>query len=358
MSKRDDIKKIWQESFNDSRSYVEMYFERVYRDEDAMTLVDEKSVTVSSLLLQRFNMSFHGSVIPVSYIAGAATRRSQRGKGYMSTLLRDSLEASAERGDMLCALIPSRLALYYFYARYGFSTVFYSKEQRFTSLHSFPVAGCYGVSDGQTSEDTWLAFDRFQRKRTCYILHSRRDFDNIQSDLEADGGDFVAVEVNDEDSGPVIVSMAWAVMRDDLLVVTDVMGEDADARTAALHELRRLHPDVPFLVLGDPSDATGGRLMPRGMARVVNAGLLLECVAQGNPAWVSSIRVTDPLLPDINSHTYLINRGKVTIDDGYKGKLDLDVPVDVLADIAFSAPSTGEIMRFPSERPMISLMLD
>ncbi len=40
MSKREDIMKIWQESFKDSRSYVTMFFDRVYRDDEAMLLND------------------------------------------------------------------------------------------------------------------------------------------------------------------------------------------------------------------------------------------------------------------------------------------------------------------------------
>ena len=38
MSKKDEIKRLWAESFGDSREFVEMYFDRVYRDADAMTL--------------------------------------------------------------------------------------------------------------------------------------------------------------------------------------------------------------------------------------------------------------------------------------------------------------------------------
>ena len=75
MSKRDDIIKIWQESFNDSRAYVSMYFDRVYRDDEAVVLTDPQGVTVSSLLLQRYSMAFQDVELPVSYIAGAATRR-------------------------------------------------------------------------------------------------------------------------------------------------------------------------------------------------------------------------------------------------------------------------------------------
>ena len=51
--------------------------------------------------------------------------------------------------------------------------------------------------------------------------------------------------------------------------------------------------------------------MPRGMARVVNAGLLLEAVARKHPQWESRIRVTDRLLPEVNSHVYIVKGRQV-----------------------------------------------
>ena len=86
--------------------------------------------------------------------------------------------------------------------------------------------------------------------------------------------------------------------------------------------------------------------------------ILLETVAQANPKWASRIRVTDPLLPQVNSHTYIIKGGRCEIDDSHSGHLDMDVPIDVLGDVAFSSSEIGDIMCFPSVRPMISLMLD
>ena len=41
MSKRDEIKKIWTECFKDSREYVDMFFDQVYRDDEAMLLTDQ-----------------------------------------------------------------------------------------------------------------------------------------------------------------------------------------------------------------------------------------------------------------------------------------------------------------------------
>ena len=367
MSKRDDIKRIWQESFSDTREYVRMYFEQVYRDDDALLLHDAEGVPVSSLLLQHYSMSFHGATPPVSYIAGAATRRNQRGKGYMTELMRMALAESAQRGDMLCALIPANEALYYFYRRYGFSTVFYTKEQRFTALHPFSVKNEYHHLDDFSSSDVWKAFDHFQRERECYILHSERDFKNILSDLRATGGDFVVMTHGETDGEKAsegqlpsnIASMAWAEMRDDILLVTDVMGDSADSRMAALRQLRGIHGDTPVLLYGRPTDTMGGRLMPRGMCRVVNVQLALSIIAEAYPEFSSTIRVTGPILQDVNSHTFVVDKGECVIkDDIADAKLDFDVSIDVFTDILFSAPETGEILKFPSVRPMISLMLD
>lgn len=358
MSKRDEIKKIWTECFKDPKDYVEMYFDQVYRDDEAMLLTDQAGAPVSSLLLQNYRMSFHGQEPAVSYIAGAATRRSKRGQGYMSRLMVDALKESARRGDMLCSLIPADEALYFFYRRYGFSTVFYTKEQRFTAFHSFPVKGEYHHVDDEMSDDVWCAFDRFQHKRKCYVLHSRRDFYNILADLKSDGGDFVVMAKDDEDKGSEIVSMAWARRVGDMLLVTDVMGEDSDARSAALRQLRGISGDTPILLYGHPDDSMGGRLMPRGMGRFVNVGKALSIIAAADPKFRSRIRVSDDLLPEYNSHTFVVGDGRCEIDDDYAGHLDFDVKIDVFADIVFSSSAIGSIVRFPSVRPMISLMLD
>ncbi len=127
------------------------------------------------------------------------------------------------------------------------------------------MSGEYHLFPEETSDEVWCAFDRFQHQRKCYVLHSRRDFYNILSDLKSDGGNFVVMARDDEDRGSQIVSMAWGVVSDGLLLVKDVMGEDSDSRAAALRQLRCLYTDTPVLLLGHPDDSMGGRLMPRGM---------------------------------------------------------------------------------------------
>lgn len=362
MSKKDDIQKIYREVFNDSPEYVKMLFDVIYDDREGMLLTAPDGQPASIMLLRSFEMSFHDGKVPVAYIHGAATRRSQRGKGFMSRLVIDAIREAAVRGDMMVTLIPANNALYYFYAQYGFTTVFYMKEQRFTSLHTFTDgeedAPVYHPIADIDHDRLWEAFNRFQLSRPCYILHSREDFRTIIEDNRIDGGDYVVMTRDDEDLGPQIVSMAWAVRRDDLLVVTDLMGDDRSARLAALRQLRTLHPDLPFLLYAPPTDSTGGRLMPRGMGRIVNVLKCLQAVAGTNKELRLKIRVTDDFLPALNSHTYIINGGHTAVDDSYSGHLDFDVTVDVLASIVFNSKAIADIIGFPSVRPMISLMLD
>lgn len=358
MSKRDDIIKIYKEGFHDSEEYIKLVFDSVYKDSEAMTVTDIDGSAASGLMLRQFEMTFHGQIMPVSYIFGASTRRAQRGKGFMTMLVRDAIMASAERGDMLCTLIPANDALYFYYEMSGFSKVFYIKEQRFTSLHSFPVEKEYEVMTDWDIDRVWEAFNRFQLDRECYILHSKEDFRNILDDNRIDRGNFVVLVRHDDDLGPVIASMAWAVVKNDLLVVTDLMGESVDARLAAMRQLRGIHSDLPFLLYGRPTDKTGGRLMPRGMGRIVNVEKCLMAVANANGKIKTKIRVHDPLLSELNSHIYIIEDGICRIDDSFPGRLDFDVSIDVLNRIVFNSAETSDVIGFPSVRPMISLMLD
>ena len=69
---------LWRECFDDTDQYVDMFFSEVYRDEDALVLEEEGRI-VSSMMLQRYTMNFHGVTSSVSYVCGAATAKSLRG---------------------------------------------------------------------------------------------------------------------------------------------------------------------------------------------------------------------------------------------------------------------------------------
>lgn len=351
MSKKEDVRRIWGECFQDSPEYVDMYFDRVYSDADAM-LLEHDDKPVSSLLLQRYAMTFHGSEVPVGYIAGAATRRHYRGKGYMSRLIREAIVESYGRGDMLCMLMPAHDWLYSFFDRFGFSTVFLSDTQRFTSLHAFPVQREYYALSDPYSAEMYDAFSSMERAQVCRVLHSRRDFVNVLDDLALRGGTFVAVGCEDVP----IAAMAWAVEDGGVVQVNELLGVDEDARTGAMRELRRRFPDRAFRYLAPAGDSGSRHLYARAMGRIVNVADCIRHVAAENAGWHAVLRVHDPILAE-NNHVYVVEGGECLVYDSYKGALDFDVSVEVLTRIVFSSEAVGQMLSFPSHRGHLSLML-
>ena len=57
-------------------------------------------------------------------------------------------------------------------------------------------------------------------------------------------------------------------------------------------------------------------------------------------------------------HIYVIDRGEVIINDGFGGKIDIDVTQEVLLSILSSDKPIGEIFNLPTARPYISMMMD
>lgn len=356
MSKKDDIKKIWLESFGDSQEYVDMYFDRVYTDSQGIIL-EKNDKPVSSLLLQSYRMLFHGKEVDTGYIAGAATRKASRGKGYMSELLLITLEEAASRGMMAVELIPEHSWLYDYYSRFDFAPVVLADAQRYTSLHAFQCAGKYLPVENPYADEVYEVFSRIERERACTVLHSHRDFLNILDDIRLSEGSFVCIRREDS---PAPVAMAWATMSADgeRLIVKELLGEDEDSRAGALRAVRELYPDVPVTLLALPGEgALRRRLMPRGMIRIVNAPMALGIIAAAHPELNLTIKLTDRLLT-ANSHVYRLMKGRCEPDDNYDGPYDLNVDADILTRIIFSSEKTGDILDFPSVRPHMSLMLD
>ncbi|MCM1441315.1 MAG: GNAT family N-acetyltransferase [Roseburia sp.] len=365
MALKDELKKLWRDSFGDSAEYVDMYFDRVYTDADAIALSIDGRV-VSSLLLQPYNLWFHGTELPIGYIAGASTRRQSRGKGFMGRLIFQSLTAAYCRGMAAVALIPAHDWLYDYYARFGFATVFYADAQRYTSLHAFAGSDRFSEIDDSYSTEVIDAFMAMERDAGCGIIHSRRDFLNILDDLNLEGGLFCSVTNN---SNRCIVAMGWAApdADGDRILVKELLGDDPEARKAVLRRFRAEWPDMPFTLLArpgcQPEDETDNdelasrRLMRRGMMRIVDNLSLLEAIAAGNPHFEATLRISDPMLPQ-NNHVYRIVRGKASEYDSFSGTADFDVDAPTFCRMVFSSPAIGEIIEFPSVRPHISLMLD
>ncbi|MCM1092457.1 MAG: GNAT family N-acetyltransferase [Lachnospiraceae bacterium] len=351
MNKKDIVLKLWRECFDDSDQFIEMFFTSVYRDDDALVL-EKNGRVVSSMLLQRYSMDFHGVTLPVSYICGAATAPEMRAHGYMAELLAEGLNESYRRGDAFSTLIPASDWLFKYYEKAGFSPVFYTCVEHFTSAHPFRHCGVYASFTDIGSDEAYDFFNSMMELRPCCVQHTREQYHNIVMDNSVDGGSVIAVS----DSCGRVVAMAFAVPADGEVTVKELLAVDEDAANGVLSLVKETFGDMPMAVWRYFSPGVEPRV--RGMARVVNVDMVLSVLARRHPELKLAVRVRDRVIAG-NCHIYVVGGGECREDDAFDpGSLDYDVDVEVLTSILFGNEVTEKILDFPAVRPYISLMLD
>jgi len=354
MDKKAGFKNIYKESFEDTPDFIEFFFNKVYHEDEAIML-DIDNTPVSALLLHRYSMNFHGKNLPVGYICAAATARRMRGRGYMSELILESIRRSYDNGDFLMTLVPANSALYRYYSKFGFSSVFFISEERYASAHKFDDGG--GIFSFDIPPTDSRVKDKFQilsNLRQNSVLHGPDDFDIIVGDNELDGGEIISAY---NILAGTIDAVAVAIPCCDMINIREILSVSSIAREALLAEISKRFGNLPIRIITAPDNNGNVPIEIHGMGRIVDVRTTLEAIASESPDFSAAFRVHDNQLAQ-NSHTYIINNGTVEINDSYKGRLDLDISQEVLTSIIFSAPKMGAIFNLHTSRPFMPLMLE
>ena len=128
MDKKQQIVNLWRTCFGDSEAFISLYFDRVYKDENAMTIEKDGKI-VSALQIVPYTMTYLGTEISVGYISGACTTPEERGQGLMRQLLQETFEEMERREIAISALIPADPWLFDYYREQGYTEAFdYSVE--------------------------------------------------------------------------------------------------------------------------------------------------------------------------------------------------------------------------------------
>ena len=122
-----EIKKIWDQSFDDPLNYVDFLYDRVMDPSD--TLVFEEDGHVSSMAMSFYcSFRYHDEEIPCVYIYGCATRPDRSSRGLMTQLISAVEQNAIARGCQMAVLVPGNKSLYRYYARRGYSSDFFLRR--------------------------------------------------------------------------------------------------------------------------------------------------------------------------------------------------------------------------------------
>lgn len=347
MSKLSDIKRLFAAGFKESPEWVDWYFSNAYDDANAL-ISYSNAQPASCLMLEPYRLKLADSIVDIGYLSCATTAKHLRGQGYMRRLVNDALMESAARGQALVALIPASPELYFFYDRFDFSTIFFADENRYTSLHNFSFDQRF-IENSPSFEH----FAQLESSQHTTILHSKKNFENILTDNALDDGIVISLS---EKSTSEPAAMLFATNDENAVVVRDLIYVDNSAAESILRLLRQRIGERMIIVRLPPSDSPA-MLRSQGMGRIVNVAMLLDAFVSQTAVPDQVIRVRDNILSDNNAF-FIIHDGHVERVSSTMRRVNLDVSVDILADILFNSREIGNIFSLPTFRPFMSLMLD
>lgn len=340
------IMDLWQTCFHDSDTFVQLYFDRVYRPENTL-YEEEEGQLIAMLQTVPYDLSFYGAVLSCAYVAGVATLPQYRNGGRMRRLMSDAFRSMQQRNIPVSALIPAEKWLFGYYASMGYAPVFSYHLRSYAPDTLPPVSDGFHLADF-TADQQFDYWQKQQRHRQIYIQHSRSDFDTICLDLVSDGG---RVYTSANRTGQ-LSALAFVVPDEGRVLVKECTADSDDSRAALLSEISALYPRMRIEVVEPLSP--GDTATPLGMIRIVSVSDVLCRAAQLSPQWQGSIVVSDPVLPE--------NNGCFRIRDGRCERMAISANVDWETDISGLARFLFGGKFIPAgkeyEAPYMNLMLN
>ena len=250
--------RLWQDTFGDSDAFVRLFFTRVYRPQNALTLSRDGRLA-AMLHIVPYRLRVGRRTLPAAYICGVSTRPEARGQGLMTALMRRALRTMRRRGFALTTLIPAEPWLFDVYARSGYVHPIQTCDERIATA-DLPLAPPDVRIAPCTDARFYAAFDRLERRRPCAILHTARDFDTIRLDCESDGGRVLVALADGRPSG----FLFEAPEEGGVVRVKELLADGADAETALLRAAATRHGATHLRIRRPPQPSCPSQ--PYGLA--------------------------------------------------------------------------------------------
>ncbi len=277
MDRKRQIVDLWRTCFEDSEDFIRLYFDRVYRDENEMT-IEKGGKIVSALQIVPYTMTYLGSEIPVGYIYGACTAPEERGRGLMRELLRESFEEMERRKIAVSVLIPAEPWLFDYYRKQGYTEAFDYTEVTYIRPNAPVRLPDMTVVRPEVSitDEVFAYFDRKSRERPSCILHSHDDLFVILRYFQMEGGGiYSALDGSGKVVGLAFASPfgAGATPSGKKLFIKELLYDSEDIRESLLRELTSRN-NVSRATLYTPPIFPDTR--PKGMARLIDTERMIR----------------------------------------------------------------------------------
>jgi len=289
VDRKEQIKTLWRKCFDDREDFVEFYFDKVYKDENAMSLEKEGRV-VSALQMIPYTMTWCGTEITVAYISGACTDPEERGKGLMGELLHKSFHEMQKREYDITALIPASESLFEFYRAYDYTEVFDYSLQIFEcpEIPSDIKMTPFLSLDKDAGEQWFTYFDEQLRKRPSCILHTEDDFRNNILDTTMDHG--LVIGILGSNGAPA--GIAFITATEEEVFIKEMLYDNDAIKERLLFKAAESFQTCKVIYKTPPLQSTAQRY---GMAMVLNKNKMIWQWLNAHPDTLLSAEELDQM---------------------------------------------------------------
>ncbi|RHR77242.1 enhanced intracellular survival protein Eis [Odoribacter sp. AF15-53] len=351
--KKQAVMELWRLCFDDTEEFIRFYFEKKYREENALVFWDEQGAAIAALQMPPYPMTFAGRQIVAGYISGACTHPLARARGVMTKLLRETFYVMRERKIPVSILIPASEWLYGYYGKMGYATVFDFTPEHYRILEK-PASDHFRVEairdEALLTDEVFDYFQKMMWQRPCCVQHDREDFETIVEDLRISEGALIVVY-----GGERVVGMAFAEPWGNRVLVKEGLYDSDDVKRAALWGVMNHLDAAEIYCRALPA---GKEDEHRGMARILDVEQVLRLYAVNYPDRSFVLKVTDEWIPE-NTGIYVVGQGDCSRDEGKR--VEAELTIQELTRLLFGyQPERNPVLNpyFETCQPFISLMLD
>lgn len=160
------MKRIWKICFGDTDEYINFFFEKVYKKENALVAFYDLK-PVGMLFMLPCKLKINDREYKGNYLYAVCTKPDYRNKGIMRQLeLGAQFVAKALKLDFLC-LVPATPSLFKMYEKLDYKSTFYLGHKK---AMVFPSSHVEGIEISNCSKDEFISIrNTFLNQKACYL---------------------------------------------------------------------------------------------------------------------------------------------------------------------------------------------
>ncbi len=218
------IRSLWKAVFQDSDTFLDLYFEKIYKPERCVISIYNNDLCAALQLLP-YTFIIKGVEVNGIYIFAVMTKPLERKKGHMSDMLSFVFKELKDEVDFVF-LIPQEKELFSMYHKFGFENAFkYPKDEI-----NLPVVDSKTISP--SIEEAYDFYFR-ENKSVDFVYQTYNQFEFIANSLRLEGGELLAVETDNK-----IQAISFALPVQNRIRILDIVSENDVAKKKLLAGIR------------------------------------------------------------------------------------------------------------------------